>query len=372
MYLLKMPHFLEIEPTAFNPKTWSPPITDHHSLTASENFSAYNTALTTIRWRRSPSKPAEFQSNARILRWSDGSLTLQLGSDPLTQYEIQPKALAPPQKNPIKPTPLSKHDVRGRTNIPAAYDMRQDTWTYLAQPFAYPQILRATNKITTGLTVAASGSTTDDALERLQRSMKAARSGTLADNGEFKAEVITEDPVLAQKKAEIAEREKLRAQRKLEAQQMREAVRMNRAMNRAGLSSRNAGLTIGGLEDEGGAGGRRGPGGVGKAKQRRNRHRKDWSEDEDDGEDYEEDDFVAADDDEEEVDAEGESEEDVDAQIEAQWRQERLRREQGRDIARAATPKRPASEDEAGAGGEGSPGATRHKRRRVVEDDDEE
>src|SRR5207237_3487510 len=89
LYLFKVPRFLEIEPTAWNHKNFQPPTTDHHSKgPPSEHFSAYNTAMTTIRWRRSPSNPSQLQSNARILRWSDGSLTLQFASDPLSQYEI--------------------------------------------------------------------------------------------------------------------------------------------------------------------------------------------------------------------------------------------------------------------------------------------
>ena len=381
MYYLKVPHFLEIDPTSFSLKSWAPPVTDHHSRGApSATFSAYSTATSTIRWRRSPSKPSELQSNARVLRWSDGSLTLQLGSDALTQYEIQARAMAPPQHNAIKPTPLSVQDGKGRHKASQGYNVSQDTFSYLAQPYASPQVLRMTNKLTTALTVAPAGDNADDALERLQRSMAAARAGTLADHGDFKPAAITEDPENAKRQAELAEREKLKLARKLEQQQTREAVRMNKARDRAGL--RTTGLSVGALEDDGNTG-RRGPSGPQRPKQRRGRHREDWSEDELEGEDYEEDDFVAADSDEEEEDAEGESEDDVDARIEARFREEKLAKEQAKTgssdgvaasgIARAATPKRPAEDEADGAGGgDASPGLSRHKRRRVVEDDDED
>ena len=378
MYYLKIPHFLKIESQGFDPKAWVPPTTDHQAKTASENFSAYNTAISTIRWRRSPSNPSELQANARVLRWSDGSLTLQLASDPLTQYDIQARALAPPQQNPIKPTPLSHADTRSRLRPGQVSNLSQDTFTYLAQPYASPQVLRMTNKLTTALSIVTTGNTTDDALERLQRSMAAARAGTLADDGDFRPAFIYQDPEAGKKAAEQAEKEKLKAQRKFEQQQTREAVRMNKARDRVGL--RGTGLTVGGLEDEGAA--RRGPGAA-RAKQRRGRHRDDWSDDEEEGE-YEEDDFVAADDDEEEEDdAEGDSD-DVDARIEARFREEKLAREQAKragggggaaaapDVTRAVTPKRPAEDDDEGAGGDLSPGLNRHKRRRVVEEDDEE
>ena len=104
--MLKIPQFMSLDPTIFKTETFQVPETDHHSTgPPSSTFSKYDTALTTLRWRYSPSKPDELQSNARILRWSDGSLTLQLASDPTTQYTIDGKPLAPPQPHPTKPTP---------------------------------------------------------------------------------------------------------------------------------------------------------------------------------------------------------------------------------------------------------------------------
>src|ERR1700761_8948665 len=85
-YLLKVPQFLSIDPNAFSLPRFQPPSTDHHSSgPPSSGFSAFKTAQTTVRWRHSPSNPSELQSNARILRWSDGSLTLQFASDPTVQ-----------------------------------------------------------------------------------------------------------------------------------------------------------------------------------------------------------------------------------------------------------------------------------------------
>lgn len=108
LYLLKVPPFLAIEPTAFDHTKFQPPTTDHHSKQLpSDHFSAFNTATTTIRWRRSPSDYTKLQSNARILRWSDGSLTLQLANDPLTQYEVNPTMLAPPRRPPSPPSSIS-------------------------------------------------------------------------------------------------------------------------------------------------------------------------------------------------------------------------------------------------------------------------
>ncbi|KAH0200321.1 hypothetical protein KCU90_g27067, partial [Aureobasidium melanogenum] len=107
MYLTKIPKFLSIEPRRWHHTTYQPPTTDHHSHEAAPGFSAYNTAISTVHWRRSPSNPKNIQSNARVLRWSDGSLTLQLASNPTQQYEIEGNPLAPRQRNPAKPTPTS-------------------------------------------------------------------------------------------------------------------------------------------------------------------------------------------------------------------------------------------------------------------------
>ncbi|KAI6969143.1 hypothetical protein KC329_g13886, partial [Hortaea werneckii] len=83
MYLMKVPDFMGIDPHAYSHTTFTPPTTDHHSnKPPSAAFSVYNTAISTIRWRHSPSDPKQLQSNARVLRWSDGSMTLQLASQP--------------------------------------------------------------------------------------------------------------------------------------------------------------------------------------------------------------------------------------------------------------------------------------------------
>ena len=304
---------MAIEPQMFDPLSFTVPSTDHHSRkTASPTFSAFNTALSTVRWRHSPSKPDEIQSNARVLRWSDGSLTLQFGSDPTQQYEIDGNTLAPPQRNPIKPTPTSlKPGQKEGTG--------HETYTYLALPNESVGLLRITNKITAGLSILPSANTTDDALERLQTSLAAAvRGKNVNTTGGVEFVKIEEDPELAKKKAEVAEREKMRAQKRREAAENRERDRGNRALGRAGLSSQRygaGGLTAGMLEDdEGGAARPRA-----KPKPRRQRRNSEYSDDEDFGrrrgnfgeDEYdEEDEFIARSDEEEAVEDDDDEDED--------------------------------------------------------------
>lgn len=250
LYLLKVPRFLSIDPHAWDHKTFQPPKVDHHAKTGStpsSTFSAYNTALTTVRWRRSPKDPLHLQSNARVLRWADGSLTLQFASTPQIQYQLPGNPLAPPQQNPSKPISTATSDRRGKpTANNTSYNAKQDSFTYLAAPQASAQLVRVTNKVTTALTVQPPDETTDDALERLQNSLAAAVKGREGGSG-GKLISLTEDPELAKKKAEVAEKEKLRAQRRREAQEQRERERVNRTLGRSGPRT---GLTVGGLEDD--------------------------------------------------------------------------------------------------------------------------
>lgn len=356
MYLLKVPKFMAVEPTMFDTPSFRVPEREHHSRQdPPPTFSAFNTAMSTVRWRYSPSEPSQLQSNARILRWSDGSLTLQLASDPTQQYEIDGNALAPQQKNPSKPTPT--------THKPAT---SQETYTYLTVPQETVGLLRVTHKITAGLSVFPSQKTTDDALERLQSSLAAAVRGKGNAATGIEMIAVNEDPELGRKKAELAEREKARAQKRREAAESRDRDRSSRALGRAGLSSQRygyGGLSASMLEDEeGGAAPRSKP----KAKTRRPRN-DEYSSDEDLGrrrgnfanDDYEVDDFVAGSDEEVEEDGD-DDEDDVDEGITLD-KAKRSRRDEEEEDAEGE------DEDE-----DVVASAPKPKRRRAVLDEDED
>ena len=383
LYLVKVPRFLSIDPMAWHHKTFQPPTTDHHSNgPASATFSRYNTAATTIRWRHSPSDPKELQSNARILRWSDGSLTVQLASDPTIQYETDGNPLAPRQRNPPKPTPTSIQDKKSRTNATSTpYNPSHDSFTYLAAPNESAALLRVTNKITAGVTILPSADTTDDAVQRLQSSLAAAvRGKNLNPDGGVALVSMVEDPELAKKAAELAEREKQRAQRRRELMETRERERTGRPRT----AFRTGGLTVGSLEEDdadAGAGGARARLG-GRARLRR--HKKDdYSDEEDfgrrktkeDGYD-EEDEFIAKSDEEEEV-ADDDEDEDIDegiARAEKERRSRRAKDKGGRKEAGSPKRDRRGGDEVDAEGEEEEVGAAvpRTKRRRVVDDDEDE
>ena len=308
----------------------------------------------TIRWRRSPRDPSILQSTGRILRWEDGSFTLQLASQPLVQHELTAKLLAPPQVNPHLPTPTSIKRPQNAKPIP--YNPDLDTHTYLAFPHESAAIVRVTNKITTSLQVQSTDdkNVEDDALIRLKESLAAA---TKANKGPETMIQITEDPELAKKKAELAEKEKMRAQKRRQNQEEKERDRANRHLGRAGLRTTGAGLTVGGLEDDEGPVRPRA-----KPARKPRRRNSEYSEDEEDyrnrgktkEDEYDQDDgFLVGSDEEPEV---VEDDEDEDMEME----EEEESRAKGKAVAKEPAP--PASEE----------AAVRSKRKTIIEDDDDD
>lgn len=359
--------------------------------------------MSTIRWRPSPTSPSQLQSNARIIRWSDGSLTLQLANEPQTQYNIRGRPLATPQSNPPKPTPVTAKQSKHKSI--KEFKVENESFTYLAAPNMSSQLLRITHKFTTGLTVdPASNGNKGAQTEKLRAQFAALQSGALAEVEHVGMGVVhvTEDPELSKKKAELAEKEKLRAQKRREAQEQRERERG--AGPRSGYGRRGeragGGLTVGGLEDDDelgrGASGRGAGAGRSRAKppKRQNRRGEIWSdEDEEYGsrrrtkeDEYdEEDDFVARSDEEEEVE-ESDDDEDEGIVLEAK---STGRRQPDAGTTRdggAGASKRDLEMDaegdvddensgtaRAGDGGDaGSPVGRTAKRRRVIEEDEDE
>ncbi|KAH3918494.1 hypothetical protein HBH56_037400 [Parastagonospora nodorum] len=340
LYLLKVPRFLSFDPTAFSHKTFQPPTTDHHSkLPASDQFSAYNTAMSTIRWRRSPSNNAELQSNARILRWADGSLTLQIANDPTMQFDIDANTLAPPQVKPKIPTPTS-------IKAGAKPSAKLESYTYLVAPYEEANVMRVTNKLTTALSVVPAANLKDTALEKLQNDLAQIASRGRDDADQAISFVdVNEDPELRRQREEATFKEKQRQARAREKHEARQAERAVRTVGRSG--GRTSGLNIDDLEDA-------------ASRPRKPRQkgglRRDWSDDDDFArgpgrsreDDYdEEDDFIAASDEEPEI---VDDDDDLDEGI-------------------APSPKRRAGGDD---DEDEEVVVSRTKRRRVVDDDEDD
>ena len=73
LYLVRMPNILQIEPRPFDARSYCPE--------ADEEDEGTKRTENVVRWREG--EGGERQSNARIVNWSDGSMTLHVGSEVL-------------------------------------------------------------------------------------------------------------------------------------------------------------------------------------------------------------------------------------------------------------------------------------------------
>ncbi|KAJ5698434.1 hypothetical protein N7462_000439 [Penicillium macrosclerotiorum] len=215
VYTMRVPEFLSVEAEEFNPETYVAP--------------PYSTAATSLCWRKDPDDESLLQSNARMIQWEDGSITLQLASAPTEQYRIASKPLAPLNKS-------------------GQYDTKLDSHVYLGAAVETASVFRLTSHVTHGLTVLPTTLETDDAVQKLQESLAAATRGN-KQTADGSAPVIDlkEDPELASRKAERLEKESMRAERRRQQLADREADRGRRMAPR----TLGSGLSVGGLEDGG-------------------------------------------------------------------------------------------------------------------------
>lgn len=345
---MPIPPFLSLETEEFNTETYVAP--------------PFSTAATSLCWRHDPNNESLLQSNARIIQWDDGSMTLQLASAPKEQYGISVKPLVPLNKS-------------------GEYDSKLDSHVYLGAAAETSSVFLLTSHLTHGLTVLPSATETDDAVQRLQASLAAAaRADKKSVDGAVPVIEVKEDPELAKKQAELAEREKIKAARRRQQLQDRELERGRRV----GFSQRTggAGLTVGGLEDEDGMFTTR-P----RAKRPRkpNRRGEIYTDDEEEydrrgrtkEDEYDEHDgfLVGSDEEPEIVDDDGDEEEELeDDEIDAEGEDEDVAVETSAPAQRGrrATPdSKPLPSEGQSGGAAGSP-PTRKKPRYVVDDEDDE
>ncbi|KAI1980806.1 hypothetical protein LOZ53_005599 [Ophidiomyces ophidiicola] len=356
-YTLSMPNFLSIESEDFNPETYVAP--------------PFSSASTSLCWRYDPNDGHTLQSNARIIQWSDGSLTLQLASNPTEQYRM-----------PLKPLARSNNSTKT-----GDYDSEMDSHVYLAAAAETSSIIRITTHLTGQISVLPTTMETDDAVQRLQASLAAAtRTSRKNPDGSVAMFDIKEDPELAKKQAEQAEREKIREARRRQLAADRDLDRGKRV----GLPSRTggAGLTIAGLEGDD-MPATRGRGAGKKPKRKPNRRGEIYTDDEEEygrrgrtrEDEYDEDDgFLVRSDEELEIEGNDEDEEEIleDDNLEAEGETDNEVSTSHKMATREKdrSPKRPLEEDEdrtrsdSGMGKAGTPPA-RKKNRYVVESDEE-
>lgn len=333
MQLAKVPNFLRFTPEVYEQDVYKPSRWDIAN-------SKRRIPINFVRYRRNP-ETGKLESNANIYRWSDGSLTMQVGEE---HYEIQVKAQVPPPNKPYNPD--------------------RDAHRYIAAAQSAAEQILTVAHINEEWAIRPDKQRIDEDTELLREKMGLAKGGLR--EGEM---IITtnQDPELQKKQAELAEKERLRAQRRRENAQMR--------IEGGSGGYRKGGLSIGDLE--GGrrstSGRKRGPGG--SAKRSQSRYNDEYDSDDDlppggrrDDEYDKGDDFIASSD--EEIVGGGSDEDDIlddgDDDIDERSRAKRQR---------TAEP----SNDEADADGEPDDAAPatsgdhgRRRVRRVVSSDDED
>ncbi|KAI0021497.1 Leo1-like protein-domain-containing protein [Xylariomycetidae sp. FL0641] len=274
---LKVPSFLKFEALEYKPDSFEPTEWDKQNM-QSEN------PKSVVRFKRHP-ETGELQSNTMIYKWSDGSMTMAVGTE---HFEIQKKMMAP---LPGKP-----------------YEEREDAHLYAAAPHIKSDLLRTVGHISEQYSVNMTRNMQDDARIKFANAMAAAARGKRPNAGEMII-TATRDPELQKKEAELAEKERMKAQRRRE----NAAARLD---SRTG-GYRSGGLSIGDLEGgrrAGGGGRKRGAPGAPRAKRRRPEYDSD-----DDlpsgtrrGDEYDrEDDFIAPSDEEGMSGVEDDEEEDI-------------------------------------------------------------
>ncbi|KAI1383469.1 Leo1-like protein-domain-containing protein [Hypoxylon trugodes] len=273
---MKVPKFLKLQAEEYKPDTYEPTEWDIQNARSEQRKNV-------VRFKRDPDT-GELQSNANIYRWSDGSLTLSVGTD---HYEIQKKTMAPSTDK--------QH-----------YEERDDAHYYVAAAHFTSELFMTVGHVSEQYSVNLPSNLKDEAIMKFNREMEAAARAKR--QGADMIFTTTKDPELQKREAELAEKERMKAQRRQESAAAR-------------LDGRSGGYKSGGLSIRDLEGGRRasGPrkrGAPGASKGKRRRPEYDSDDDFAGGggrqNEYDrEDDFIAPSDDEEGGSEEDEEEDDL-------------------------------------------------------------
>ncbi|KAK6337451.1 hypothetical protein TWF730_002850 [Orbilia blumenaviensis] len=201
VYLLKIPQFISLAPQVFKPETFQAP-----KLPPDAAITPYTFATTAIRWRHSPYDSSKLESNSRIIQWSDGTFSLQIGSSREGLYDLPTNPLIPPQDREYNPA--------------------HDSFTFLAEPLANSRLVRffAHATQTMGVVSASNNLITDDIKQMVAARYQASQKRR-TDDGMKQVELSykIEDPEKARRDAEALEREVERNRKRIEARKIKEA-----------------------------------------------------------------------------------------------------------------------------------------------------
>ncbi|KAJ1979896.1 Paf1 complex component [Dimargaris xerosporica] len=200
-YVTKVPNFLHVEAEPFDPATYEavPP------TAAGESAQITKLRLdNTLRWRRRPTADSTaidasgLESNARLVRWSDGTMSLFLGGE---YFDAVPK---PVDGSHHLLTVLHPTDglLQGKYSLTHSLAFKPSSTSSLTH-----------KKFTQAIS------------DRHKKTIKTRFVNT------------TKDPELEKREIELRENEKLRAQRRLEASRQRKAMRYSMTLNEGSLEA---------------------------------------------------------------------------------------------------------------------------------------
>lgn len=366
LYIVNIPPFLGLQTENFDYKKYEPPTRPHDQNDPTDKFSAYSTATTSLMWRRDPHDPEKMQSNSRIIRWSDGSMTLQIASRPKDQYRISTKAYRQGYGAPK----TQKNAAQGN------YDPSKDSQVYLAAAHSAVEALQIVAPVDAQLRILPTGDLSDQSIQKLQQSLAASQ---VVHDPLASLKQLKEDPEVARKAAELFEKDRLRSLKKRENAEDKLLTKRDRVLGRSGLG-RSGGLSVAGLEADEDGMPRSSALRAKQAKRRGNRRGDIYSDDEDEDlprgrtreDEYDLDDGFMAGSDEEIETYEDESVEEQDPDVddlEIEGRKT-IAKEKTRGGLKSPSPQKRAAEDD--GPGEGSPGHARKKRTRIIDDEDDD
>lgn len=89
IHFVKLPNFLSVDPRPFSAETYEDEIDEEETLDEEGRARLKLKVENTIRWREALDKEGNTikESNARMVRWSDGSISLHLGSEIFDVYK---------------------------------------------------------------------------------------------------------------------------------------------------------------------------------------------------------------------------------------------------------------------------------------------
>ncbi|PCH37556.1 Leo1-domain-containing protein [Wolfiporia cocos MD-104 SS10] len=134
-WVIRMPNFVKVDSKPFHPDTYIGPEQEDEELQQAENIREKSMSIklkveNTVRWRwvKDEHGQDKRQSNSRIVRWSDGTLSLQLGKElfDITQTidrsgAVPRQAFGPSSSQTPTPTPSAPAKSQGLTYLVAQH-----------------------------------------------------------------------------------------------------------------------------------------------------------------------------------------------------------------------------------------------------------